>query len=474
MLGGAANGIAPVPAAKKIALFCDGTWCGEATGTHTNMKFLAECTAGATLRSGVPHTRSGDDVSVCYFDGVGLSGDFWEYLTNAAIATDLADRCTEVYRTIVDQFEKGSEVWLFGFSRGAFTVRSVAGMINNWGIIDASKVKEGHGDVVSSKVLGHLCDTVYSQYRSRDPAYAPNGTFAKRFIEAYGHDLIGRPPVRFMGLIETVGALGVPRVDSGVGLRYEFYDQMVSTSVENVFQALATHDRMGPFEPCFVRRNDKSVATKRGKSMHLRTEEAWFPGAHYDVGRQRFVFPRATGSTPERTLHWLNDSFNLMGINVRPTEKYSNLVLEWLMLKMTEVDSEILPEANLVETYAGPASASAHWLSPAAWLPPQSVWFPLCPELSIDAYDVLATTVPQVLNPFKGLVLQDRRVPLYSDAEFIGKAIDFADVFKSQTYVIDNLMNVRLFADAGEVPQPRVRRSFDISRPGWLKGGKKA
>ncbi len=186
------------------------------------------------------------------------------------------------------------------------------------------------------------------------------------------------------------------------------------------------------------------------------------------------MFPRYAGSLPERFFHCLNNCSNMMGVNVRPTDKYSNLVLEWMMLKMTEVDSEVLPEANLVETYSSPASASAHWLSPAAWLSPQGVWFPFCPELSIDAYDVLATLFLQFLNPFKGTVLQDRRVPLYSDAEFIGKATDFADVFKSQTYVIDTLLNVRLFADAGDAPQSRVRRSLDIARPGWLKGVKKA
>lgn len=152
------NGSASLPpASKKIALFCDGTWCGEASGTHTNIKILAECTAGAPLRSGVPRGRAGDDIIVCYFDGVGLKGSFMEYVVNAAVATDLADRCIEVYRTIVEHFEEGSEVWLFGFSRGAFTVRSVAGMINNWGIIAASRVKEGHEDQTGTQLLDHLC-----------------------------------------------------------------------------------------------------------------------------------------------------------------------------------------------------------------------------------------------------------------------------------------------------------------------------
>ncbi len=86
-------------------------------------------------------------------------------------------------------------------------------------------------------------------------------------------------------------------MDSGVGVRYEFFDQAVSTSVQNVFQALATHDRVGPFEPCFLRRNERSVASKRGR-VRFRTEEAWFPGAHYDVGGSASCFPDMLALSP--------------------------------------------------------------------------------------------------------------------------------------------------------------------------------
>ena len=83
---------------------------------------------------------------------------------------------------------------------------------------------------------------------------------------------------RFMGLLDTVGALGVPRITPGVGLTYEFYDQNVSWEVQTVCQALATHDRLKVFTPCFVRRSrvDKN---NHYSDTEFDTEEVWFPGA---------------------------------------------------------------------------------------------------------------------------------------------------------------------------------------------------
>ena len=87
---------------------------------------------------------------------------------------------------------------------------------------------------------------------------------------------------RFMGLLDTVGALGVPKINPGVGLSYEFYDQNVSGEVQTVCQALATHDRMSLFTPCFVRRTLKVDTDKKFvyklDGWEYETLETWFPG----------------------------------------------------------------------------------------------------------------------------------------------------------------------------------------------------
>ena len=136
---------------KVIVVCCDGTWCGEATDTDTNIKILADSIAAS----------SNNDVVVRYFPGVGLAGSFEDYVINGAIANDIRNACIEVYKFIAENFED-SRIWMFGLSRGAYTVRSVAGMINNWGIL---KGKDGKIDVET------LCDVVYSNYRNNDPEY---------------------------------------------------------------------------------------------------------------------------------------------------------------------------------------------------------------------------------------------------------------------------------------------------------------
>ena len=76
-----------------------------------------------------------------------------------------------------------------------------------------------------------------------------------------------------------VGALGVPQVNPGVSLSYEFYNQKVSWEVETVCQALATHDRMSLFTPCFITRDEEASDIYTGTTFE--TKETWFPGWHF-------------------------------------------------------------------------------------------------------------------------------------------------------------------------------------------------
>jgi len=107
-----------------------------------------------------------------------------------------------------------------------------------------------------------------------------------------------KPPVVFMGLLDTVGAAGLPTINpqadepsaKPVTYRYRpFRDLMVSGEVEHVFQACSTHDRLTPFEPCFVRRASRLTDNSHiapGRDQNVRkyvnadytTEEVWYPG----------------------------------------------------------------------------------------------------------------------------------------------------------------------------------------------------
>lgn len=376
---------------SKVVVCCDGTWCGEATGTSTtNVKIIASAIAGEGLASGVSVTRLDGYATVCYFEGVGVGGTIWEYIVNGAIAEDIRDKVIEAYKFVVKEFSPGKKVWMVGFSRGAYTIRCVAGMINNIGIINR------HG--LSEVVLDDLCHTAYYMYRSRDSQYAPHGTCAQEFKMAYSHDY-DYPPIEFMGLLDTVGSLGVPKIDPGTSLSYDFHDQNVSNEVQHVFQALATHDRLFAFEPCFARRRSNTA---------VQPVELWFPGAHYDIGRVQFI-PFRRGRSVEGALRFVQSKTNVLGLNVCFTQEYSRNVCEWMARCIYGVDNNVL---NLPAFVVPP-------------LPPL-----LSPPLFKNAYDMLYDKVrwiPFVDSVFGKQVLRDRHVPIYRASLFYANAAGNAD-----------------------------------------------
>jgi uncharacterized protein (DUF2235 family) len=115
--------------------------------------------------------------------------------------------------------------------RGAHTIRSVAGMINNCGILDRSKLQalplnQANGKREPAAVTLHkACASVYRIYRSRDPQFKPTSAFCKEFRSARSHST-SEPPIRFLGLLDTVGALGVPNVNAGGPLRHSLSSQL--------------------------------------------------------------------------------------------------------------------------------------------------------------------------------------------------------------------------------------------------------
>ena len=399
-------------------------WSGDAAGTTGNIKLMAECIARIPLanRQVFP---VGDPVSLVgtYFDGVGLGGTpdlagFIEYIQDGATANDIRNRCVEVYRFIVEYCTVDSEVWLLGFSRGAFTVRSVAGMINNFGILDKAKFQGLLKPLSEDSRMepDPICAEVYRMYRSRDKQFHPDAKYPGDFKEKYCLNLGTRPAIKFMGLLDTVGSLGVPTVNAGYGLEFLFYDQVVSEQVENVYQALAAHDVFFGFDPCFVRREP---GTKSGVTL-----EVWFPGAHWDLGRQRFVPFRTTGGLLERVAHRIMDVTNLLGVNIEPTLACSVEPLKWMLSCMRQTDRSLFDD----DAYNKAVKLCEEDF-------PQN-YIPFLPHaLTKNALEALNKRFFDSLSHLSaGLALRDRQIPEYSDANFIGKGKDGAnneDAFKS-------------------------------------------
>ncbi|KAL1925491.1 uncharacterized protein VTP21DRAFT_374 [Calcarisporiella thermophila] len=193
---------------KKIVVLCDGTWYGPAA--NSNVRKLYE------------EMKIDTDQVVYYDSGVGIGGTIQNFFLSGAVAKDIDEKIKEAYRFIVKYYHPEARVWLFGFSRGAYTARCVSGIINHCGILEAANIA--------------LVDRVYEIYRSRDPVYAREGAEATSIRTQSSHPIdLAEPPIEFLGLWDTVGALGLPSFFVGRGFEYlQFHDQYIPNIVRRV------------------------------------------------------------------------------------------------------------------------------------------------------------------------------------------------------------------------------------------------
>jgi uncharacterized protein (DUF2235 family) len=260
---------------KRIVIACDGTWNrpdqihGEEV-TPSNVTKLALAVAD---------DDGGTEQRVFYERGVGTGGAV-DRMGGGALGIGLSHNVLAPYRFLAQHYEPGDDLYLFGFSRGAFTARSLAGLIGNCGIL-----KPEH--------LGAV-DDAYGLYRNRAKSTRPSSNEARLFRRTYAYreparagdhpDVEDRTPICFLGVWDTVGALGVPipapvpkRARAYLSRRWSFHDVQLGSHVWHAAHAMAIDERRRPFEPTpFKRQPDKP----RGQTI----EQVWFAGVHSDVG----------------------------------------------------------------------------------------------------------------------------------------------------------------------------------------------
>jgi len=239
----------------KLAVFFDGTW--NTPTDRTNVYKLYKL-----LNDLDPIKQQG-----CYIQGVGtkeggLFSSAAKFL-GGAFGDGLCENIQAGYRWLVDTYEDGDEIFLFGFSRGAYTARSLAGMIRNCGIL--------------RKENSNYTGEAYKMYRDGlHPDAEQPSTFRKRFSF--------EPDISFVGVWDTVGSLGIP-VNGfhlpGFSSYYEFHDTKLSGKVKAAYHALAVNEFRSPYVPTFWTRGDNPIDIR---PVNLPVEQRWFIGAHSNVG----------------------------------------------------------------------------------------------------------------------------------------------------------------------------------------------
>ena len=265
---------------KRLIVCEDGTWLNSDSG---NLKGSVQTPSNVTRisRAIKPNSADGIPQVVYYHHGVGADGTVVNRLAGLS-GEGINEIIKEGYHFISTNYTPGDEIFIFGFSRGAFTARSIAGLIDTVGVL----TKEG---------LPYLAEIFRDVQHEHDRNYMPKNPdvpFPNKpnardpeYKEELARRRLTYPdvPIKVVGVWDTVGALGVPKVGwlTRLGLQsntmkeLRFYNTALSDCVEYAFQALALDERRFSFQPTLWEKPEDNTTTLR---------QVWFPGAHSNIG----------------------------------------------------------------------------------------------------------------------------------------------------------------------------------------------
>lgn len=256
---------------RRLILCLDGTWNTADGQKITNIVRIRDLIAPKV------ETPAGtEEQHVYYHTGVGTGLSLSDRLIGGVTGSGLGHNVRSAYRYLSQHYAEGAEIYLFGFSRGAFTARSLAGYIGASGLLKAE-----HCSPENEK-------RAWQYYRT-----PPDDRFPQEH-EALKRLSYENVRIRLLGVFDTVGALGVP-----LGLfrrwnqrRFQFHDVTLGSNVDYALHALAIDEMRGPFLPALWQ-----LPSHRG---FIRVEQVWFPGSHSNIGGSY-----ENRGLSDRTLYWM-------------------------------------------------------------------------------------------------------------------------------------------------------------------------
>jgi len=272
---------------KRIAIFCDGTWNSLRAKNQTNVVRLAETV--------LARDAGGTAQMVIYQRGVGTrrsaSGavSIRDRILGGVLGNGLTANIEEAYKNLILAYEPGDEVQVFGFSRGAYTARSLVGMIRACGILPR-------------RMLARV-DEAMEYYRSRDPATRPGDAESIAWRARMSPDVatshsdldyrraegLGEPVllnIAYMGIWDTVGEHGVPSafgvLAKAFNSIFQFHDAQLSSMVQTARHAVAIDERRRLYPPALWDNLDRLNGDAEGAERPI--QQLWFAGDHTAIG----------------------------------------------------------------------------------------------------------------------------------------------------------------------------------------------
>jgi uncharacterized protein (DUF2235 family) len=271
---------------KRLIVCCDGTWQRLESPYPSNVVKIAQ---GIT-----PIDTQGIPQIVFYDEGIGTENKLQKLL--GGIAGKGIDRnIQDGYRFLCLNYVPGDEIYLFGFSRGAYTVRSLAGMISRLGLVTRDKIR--------------LAPRAYEIYRQRSSDRTSLAqSHHPAVVEKFRAENSQVAPITLLGCWDTVGALGVPNLTYGLPLdqlfnqdKYRFHDTKLGAQIENAAHAIAIDEHRTTFDVTLMERQPGDQ-----RPLH----QVWFPGDHGCVGGGT----KATAPLSNAALLWMIEQAKTLGL----------------------------------------------------------------------------------------------------------------------------------------------------------------
>lgn len=291
---------------RQLVVFCDGTSNTLTGGSRdTNVLRLFTLLAG--------QKASGGPQRVLYYDpgvgspdgvpGVDLTESllrWWERIAGLAFGRGVFENVGQAYAFLCRTFQPRDLIYIFGFSRGAFTARSVAGMVHLFGLL-----RPEHEHLVPTLVRIYFGSNHESPSKARKFA---RGTVAQEVRESFTSEHGKYAWVHFVGVWDTVATVGLWPFDLKITSRATVSDKRFG----HVRHALSLDEHRSPFAPRLYSENnfDRSHASgsvRMGRSL----DQRWFRGVHCDVGGS---YPTREAGLSTSALQWMLDEANACGL----------------------------------------------------------------------------------------------------------------------------------------------------------------
>lgn len=260
---------------RNLVVCCDGTW----NTADQEDKGVPVPTNVVKMYHAVDVT---DKTQLSYYHpGVGTDGGVFSKVLGGGAGKGLSRNIKSAYRWICDNYAEGDRLFLFGFSRGAYTVRSLAGFLSKCGILDLNNLDD-------KDAWARIATAYQDGYRKPKADWAGKWNFKV----AAAHTKI-----HFIGVWDTVGALGIPDDMALLNLLddaddHNFHDTHLGDNVTIARHALALDEKREAFTPTLWdfagyqnRPPVNAISGEDGQECEIpAVQQSWFPGVHSDVG----------------------------------------------------------------------------------------------------------------------------------------------------------------------------------------------